>query len=106
MTPSEIAVGMCHQCDTAILAPTKISTRPKPVAEVVQAVPPAREQEVRGPQPEDRERVRREHEEGFLADREDRGHRVDGEDHVGELDDDERGEQRRGRPLGVLAVKK
>ena len=30
MTPSEIAVGMCHQCDTAIFAPTKISTRPSP----------------------------------------------------------------------------
>ena len=30
MTPSEIAVGMCHQCDTAILAPTKISTSPSP----------------------------------------------------------------------------
>ena len=101
MTPSEIAVGMCHQCDTAILAPTKIRIEPEPVAEVVQAVLPAREQEVRGPQPEDRERVRREHEERLLADREHGGHRVDGEDHVGELDDDERGEQRRRRPLHV-----
>ena len=73
------------------------------MTEVVQAVPPARQQEVHGSQAEDRERVRREDEEGLLADGEDRGHRVDGEDHVGELDDDERGEQRRRRPLAFSA---
>ena len=41
------------------LRPDEDQDEPKPVTEVVQAVLPARQQEVRGPQPEDRERVRR-----------------------------------------------
>ena len=38
------------------------------MTEIVQAVPPARQQEVRGAQAEDGERVRREHDERLVAD--------------------------------------
>ena len=59
------------------------------------------EQEVQGTQTEDGEGVRREDDERLVADGEHGRHAVDGEDHVGELDEHEHGEQRRRQPLAV-----
>ena len=101
MTPSEIGVGKCTQCDTAIFDADEHEDEPEPVAEVVEPVLPPRQQEVRGAQPEDGERVRGEHQVRLVAHGEHGRHRVDREDHVGELDDDERGEQRRRGALHV-----
>ena len=59
------------------------------------------EQEVQRAQAEDREGVRREHDELLVADRQHGRHAVDGEDDVGRLDEQEHGEQRRRQPLAV-----
>ena len=71
------------------------------VRQVVEALLGVGEQEVHRPQAEDRERVRREDEVRLVGDRQDRRHRVDGEDDVGDLDDEQRSEQRR---RGTAAV--
>ena len=59
------------------------------------------EQEVQRAQAEDGERVRREHDELLVADGEHGRHGVDGEDHVGRLDEHEHREQRRRQPPAV-----
>ena len=69
--------------------------------QVAEAAVQVGEQEVQGAQAEDGEGVRREHDERLVADGEHRRHAVDGEDHVGELDEHEHGEQRRRQPLAV-----
>ena len=69
--------------------------------QVAEAAVEVGEQEVQRPQAEDGEGVRREHDELLVADGQHRRHAVDGEDHVGELDEHEHGEQRRGQPPAV-----
>ena len=71
--------------------------------EVDEAVHEVGEQEVHGAQAEDREGVRREHDERLLRDREDRGDRVDREHDVGDLDDHEHEQQRRREQLAGTA---
>ena len=63
--------------------------------EIAKAVQEARQQEEQGAQAEDREDVRRVDDEEVGGDGEDGGHRVDCEDDVGELDDDEDQKERR-----------
>ena len=55
----------------------------------------SREQEEEGAETEDREDIRGEDDEGFAGDRENRRDAVDGKDDVGELDEDEREQERR-----------
>ncbi len=52
---------------------------------------------------QDRERVRGEHDELLVAHRQHRRHRVDREQHVGDLDQQQDREQRSGQPLAVDA---
>jgi hypothetical protein len=59
------------------------------------------EQEVQGPQAEDRERIGREHDELLVAHRQHGRHRVDGEQHVSDLDEQQHGEERRRQPPAV-----
>ena len=92
---------MWIQWDTVILNPTKIRIAAERVREVVEAFLGVGQQEVHRPQSEDRERVRGEHEVRLVRDRQDRRHRVDGEDDVGDLDHEQRSEQRRCGALGV-----
>ena len=63
----------------------------------------AGDSEVQGAQPQDRERVRREHQEGIAGHGQDRRNRIDREHDVGDVDDDQRDEQRRGVQAAVLA---
>ena len=63
MTASDAIVGMCHQCETRHLDPDEHEDRAERVREVVEALPRVAEQEVHRAEPEDRERVRREHDE-------------------------------------------
>ena len=67
----------------------------EPVVQEVEFFHHAREQEIQGPKPEDREHVRREHEEWIPRDREDGGDRIQGEQDVGRLDHDEDDKERR-----------
>ena len=71
------------------------------VREVVETFLGVGEQEVHRPQTEDREGVRGEDEIRLVRDRQDRRHRVDGEDDVGDLDHEQGGQQ---RCRGTLAV--
>src|SRR5215216_6129559 len=61
-----------------------------------------REQEIQRPQPEYGEDIRREDEKRFRRDAEDRGNRVDRENQIGELDEDQDKKQRRSHLLPVL----
>ncbi len=60
------------------------------------------EDEVERTEPEDRHRVGREDDERITSDREDGRHRVDGEEHVGDLHSAERDEEHRSDALAVL----
>lgn len=70
--------------------------------EVFEVVDRVGDHGVEGTQAEERKRVGGESDERVGRDAEDRRNRVDGKEHVGELDTDERKEQRRGkRALGT-----
>ena len=74
----------------------------EPFLQVTESAVHVGDQEVHRPQSEDRERVRREHDELLVADRQHGRHAVDGEHDVGRLDQQQHGEQRRRQPAAVL----
>ena len=75
----------------------------EPVLEQVEQVHRLGEEEVEVSQAEDREHVGGEHDQRFVGDGEDRGDRVEGEHHVGHLQEGEGDEQGRRLQDAVLA---
>ena len=92
---------MWYQCDDDHLHADEGEDDRQALLQVLEAVVHVGEQEVQRPQAEDGEGVRREHDELLVADGQHGRHRVDGEHHVGGLDEHEHGEQRRGQALAV-----
>ena len=99
MMPSDQVIGNLPpkaSLSHTIFRPTKTRTTREAVLEHVELVDRAGQQEVHRAQAEDREHVRREHDQRLAREREDRGHGVDGEDDVAHLEKQERDEERRG----------
>ncbi len=103
ITTSDSHVGMWYQLGDDHLDADEGEDDRQTLLQEREPVVHVGEQEVQRPQPEDRERVRGEHDELLAADGEHRRHRVDGEHHIGRLDQQQHREQRRRQPLAVLA---
>ena len=68
MTPRLTGVGTCTTSASSIFTPTNARMTPRPRSEVPEPVGHPGEAEVQRAQPEDRERVRREHDERLVGD--------------------------------------
>ena len=75
----------------------------EPRLEILQPLQPVLDHEVERAQTEDGQQVRDVDVERIVRDRQHRRDRVEGEDHVGQLDDHQHQEQQRDHALAVLA---
>ena len=94
-TASDSQVGSSSQRPVSIFRPDEAQDHRQALVEVDEGVGGGGDEEVQGPQAEDGQGVRGEHDELLAADGEDRRHRVHREQHVGRLHEDQHDEQRR-----------